>query len=142
MAFAFEWVVRLKRFFSVLQSCEYVFPSFCALSNSHPFSLFFQVSCWGQFDIYGQQLRSLRPSSDSVFSYTAIGKGYFGGVTYCGIYADGDFKGAASCYGRAFPMDTKELTVAEKSDERVVACHARTRGVLGMKQYAMYLFFN
>ncbi len=94
-----------------------------------------QVSCWGEFDIYGRQLRSARPPGDSIFSYTATGKGYFGGVTYCGIYADGDFKGAAFCYGRAFPLDTKELTSAERQDVALAGCHKRTRAVLGLKQY-------
>lgn len=93
------------------------------------------MTCWGQFGIYGQQLRGTRPPGEAIFSYTAIGKGYFGGVTYCGIFADGDFKGAARCYGRAFPLDSKELTVSEKSDARLVECQRRTQAVLSFKQY-------
>jgi hypothetical protein len=67
--------------------------------------------------------------------YNAIGKGYYGGVTYCGIYADGDFKGAVKCYGRSFPLDQAELSPVEMLDEGLLSCYQRTQAVLGMKQY-------
>ncbi len=94
-----------------------------------------QVSCWGEFDVYGRQLRSVRPPGDIIFSYVAVGKGYFGGATYCGIYADGDFKGALQCYGRSFPLDNKQLTAAQREDLRLTACHKRTYAVVVLKHY-------
>ena len=39
------------------------------------------VSCWGEFDVYGKQLRAMQPPGELIFSYKTIGKGYFGGVT-------------------------------------------------------------
>jgi hypothetical protein len=93
------------------------------------------VSCWGQYETYGQQVRRMRPPGDVILSYTAVGKGYFGGVTNCGIIADGDNKGAVKCYGRAFALDTRELNFAESQDARLVACRERTQAVLTLKKY-------
>ena len=93
------------------------------------------VSCWGEFDVYGRQLRAMQPPGDLIFSYKTTGKGYFGGVTYCGIYADGDNKGAVKCFGRSFPLDTRVLTVAQQADLSLVGCSKRTLAVLGLKQY-------
>jgi hypothetical protein len=77
----------------------------------------------------------MRPPGDVILSYTAVGKGYFGGVTNCGIFADGDNKGAVKCYGRAFALDTRELSFAESQDERLVACRERSQAVLALKKY-------
>ncbi len=41
-------------------------------ARSSSWRVFLQVSCWGEFDIYGRQLRSARPPGETIFIYSAM----------------------------------------------------------------------